>query len=433
MTGRKKKRNKLSLMEAFPFLAKEWHKGKNEILGPEDVRPKDFIHVWWICNLKHEWVAAVVDRVNGAGCPICPPVTKPFPGMISLAEAQPEALKYWHPKKNGERTPDQFSKQSANKVWWKCEKGHEWYATIRSMRDKPRCRICFPGPRTSADNNLAVKRPELARQWHPTKNGTLVPTEISPQSSKEVWWICGKGHEWVAKPANRRDHSGCPQCYSRKLSSSYNLAIVAPRVVRFWHPSKNGGRTPADFAPGSIEKVWWICEKGHEYERIIGLMRRDPGCTVCRRIHRDATHNLQVQNPELAGEWHPVKNGDLTPDKVKAHTGIKVWWLCPGGHEYQATVGNRNRGGGKGRGCPYCSGRKDLSKESLAILLPELAKEWHPEKNGDLTPANVSTLSNRLVWWRCKKGHQWQATVSQRVLSKKYHNCPQCAAENRLQ
>ncbi|MCP5046842.1 MAG: zinc-ribbon domain-containing protein [bacterium] len=426
MTNKKKKKKQLSLMEAFPSLAIEWHQVKNKKLGPGDVTPDDSTQVWWECNQKHEWRAAVADRVSGACCPFCPRVTKPFLNMKTLAEAQPEAAKYWHPEKNGDRTLDRFSHKSAGKVWWKCEKGHEWYATIYSMRYKPRCRICYPGKRTSPDYNLAVKKPRLARQWHPTKNGTLTPSDIAPYSAQEVWWKCRNGHEWIAKPVNRRIQPYCPHCRLEKRRKSYHLEVMVPEIVSLWHPSKNGDRKPSDFTPGSIEKVWWKCEKGHEFERGIGSMKNNQTCPVCNKIQRNAKHNLLVQNPELAREWHPVKNGDLTPDKVRPHSEVKVWWLCPNGHEYQATLGNRNRGGGKGRGCPYCSGRKDLSKESLAILLPELAKEWHRKKNGDLTPENVSTISTRLVWWRCKKGHQWQATIKSRTLNKKYLNCPRC-------
>ena len=42
---------------------------------------------------------------------------------------------------------------------------------------------------------------------------------------------------------------------------------------------------------------------------------------------------------------------------------------------------------------------KNATKESrLAINRPELAKEWHPTKNGNLTPVDVSTGSNKNVW-----------------------------------
>lgn len=420
-----KPKKNLSLQEAFPSLAKEWHPVKNEMLTPNDVRTTDDIQVWWKCSLKHEWIATVKDRVDGGICPQCPPITKPFPRMITLADDRPEAVKFWHPTKNGNRTPHQFSRQSGNKVWWRCEKGHEWYNTIGSMWYNPHCPLCYPGPGTSATYNLAVKAPELALQWHPVKNGELLPTQVTPHGSKEVWWKCEKGHEWKSTVVARQHRRYCPQCSEKKLDSNYNLAVFSPQVVPFWHPTKNGDRTPYDFKPTSLEKVWWLCEKGHEWQRIISYMGINQTCPVCRRIHVKATRNLLAQNPELSREWHPVKNGDLTPDKIGGHSPLKVWWLCPKGHEYQASVGNRNRPS-KGRGCPYCSGRKDLTKESLAILYPELAKEWHPKKNGDLTPEKISSKNYRRVWWKCKYGHEWETRIFDRLHSKKNRNCPYC-------
>ena len=76
----------------------------------------------------------------------------------------------------------------------------------------------------SRDYNLAVLYPEIAKEWHPTKNGDLKPSNLLPQSNKKVWWICKKGHEWKASIGGRygsekRKGSGCLNCYreSREL------------------------------------------------------------------------------------------------------------------------------------------------------------------------------------------------------------------------
>src|SRR5207245_1444040 len=60
--------------------------------------------------------------------------------------------------------------------------------------------------------------------------------------------------------------------------------------------------------------------------------------------------------PEVAAEWHPSKNGDLTPDQVVAGSHQKVWWKCriSPGHEWQATLKNRTNETTQ-RGCPYCN------------------------------------------------------------------------------
>ena len=46
---------------------------------------------------------------------------------------------------------------------------------------------------------------------------------------------------------------------------------------------------------------------------------------------------------------------------------------------------------------------------TLAERFPELAMEWDYEKNGVLTPENVSYGSNKKVWWICPKcGQSYQ-------------------------
>ena len=39
---------------------------------------------------------------------------------------------------------------------------------------------------------------------------------------------------------------------------------------------------------------------------------------------------LSVTHPDLAAQWHPTRNGPLTPDAVRAGTSAKVWCLHQG-------------------------------------------------------------------------------------------------------
>ncbi len=56
-----------------------------------------------------------------------------------------------------------------------------------------------------------------------------------------------------------------------------------------------------------------------------------------------------------------------------------------------------------------------LSKDyNFAALYPDIAKEWHPTKNGDLTPENCKPGSHRKVWWICKQDHEWEANLNNR-------------------
>ncbi|MCK9577663.1 MAG: zinc-ribbon domain-containing protein [Clostridia bacterium] len=98
-------------------------------------------------------------------------------------------------------------------------------------------------------------------------------------------------------------------------------------------------------------------------------------------------NDLATLRPDLALQWHPIKNGTLTPQSVTCGLNVKAWWICSLGHEWEARIADRS----KGCGCPICAGQKVLiGYNDLATTNPELAKQWHPIKNGDLKPTNVT-------------------------------------------
>lgn len=137
--------------------------------------------------------------------------------------------------------------------------------------------------------------------------------------------------------------------------------------------------------------------------------------------------NLASKYPDIAKEWHPNYNGDLTPDKVAPHSNKKVWWLCQYGHTYETTPDKRV---GRGAGCPYCSGKKVLAGyNDLATKVPSLAAEWDYDHNLPLIPQAVTSNSHKKVWWKCKNcDFEWQATINDRY---RHRGCPACAVSIR--
>jgi len=130
-------------------------------------------------------------------------------------------------------------------------------------------------------------------------------------------------------------------------------------------------------------------------------------------------YNLSVMNPGLAKEWHPSRNGDLTPRNVTPGSGKKVWWICTNGHEWQAPVYSRNRGSG----CPVCNRPSPADNNEMLITNTDLRKEWHLTRNSGLNLRNLPPGFNKKVWWICEEGHEWQATVKSRT---KGRGCPDC-------
>lgn len=130
---------------------------------------------------------------------------------------------------------------------------------------------------------------------------------------------------------------------------------------------------------------------------------------------------LPTRSPKIAAEWHPLLNGDLTPDQFTCSSKNRVWWLCDYGHEWQSTIINRVH---NKTGCPYCTHQKLCVETSLAYVCPNLIEEWHPLKNGDLSPHSVFAKTRKKIWWICKKGHEWQTTIGHRVNGS---GCPFCS------
>ena len=128
---------------------------------------------------------------------------------------------------------------------------------------------------------------------------------------------------------------------------------------------------------------------------------------------------------EVAAQWHPTKNGDVTPDQVVTGSHQKYWWKCDKDpeHEWESVVRGRTQ---KAAGCPFCSGRRAWTANSLANLFPEIAAQWHPTKNGEVTPEQVVAGSHQKYWWKCSKGldHEWEMAVKNRtILDQGCHRC----------
>src|SRR3989339_466869 len=337
-----------SLKIKYPKLAKEWHPVKNGKLTPRDITPGSGRKVWWKCVKGHAWEDTISHRRRGDGCPYCSGhrVCK----ENSLAAKNGKLAREWHPRKNGKLTPFEVSSKIVLKAWWKCSKGHEWNARIANRTSLGRgCPYCC-NQKIDKNNCLAAVNPKLAKEWHPVKNGELTPYDVPPGAGRrKVWWICKSKHVWKAVIANRSKGSGCPYCSGYKIAREASLQVLNPLLVREWHPSKNNSFTPYEVSPVSQHKVWWICSKGHVYEMSVQKRNKGVKCPYCENRKVCDDNCLATVKPELAKEWHPVKNVKLTPKDVTLSFSKKVWWKCKSGHEWEAPVRLR-----KYYGCKEC-------------------------------------------------------------------------------
>ena len=545
------------LQTVNPSLANEWNYEKNNGLTPMDVMPNGHDKVWWKCSKGHEWQASIYSRNKGNGCPYCAG-QKVIEGYNDLQTVNSFLANEWNYEKNNGLTPIDVMPFSNKKVWWKCKNGHEWQASISHRNNGRNCPYCSGRKVLVGYNDLATLNFNVAKEWNYEKNKDLKPEMFTASSNKKVWWKCSIGHEWQAIIGSRNKGKGCPYCASRKTLQGYNdLITTNPNLVKEWNYEKNKDITPKEVTSGSNKKVWWKCNKGHEWQAIVGSRNKGIGCPICdlerktsfpeyaleyylekcninvihsykgqgyeldiyipsRKIaieydgefwhkgktekdleknerckkdgiklyrirenlpslndssidyiirdnqkelskalekilceiletdvnvdlERDAPYienlreytekesSLLSLNPDLAKEWNYDKNSDLKPEHVFPNSHKKVWWKCSKGHEWQASICNRS----KGRGCPYCSNKKVLEGfNDLQTTNPTLAIEWNYEKNNVLKPVDVVSNCNKKVWWKCKNGHEWQARIADR---NKGLGCPYCAGQRVIQ
>lgn len=422
-----------SLAYTHRTLSKQWHPTKNGELAPRDVTAGSGRVVWWRCagGSDHVWQAPVIKRARyGHGCPFCSG-HRVLP-ETSLATNHPEIAAQWHPTRNGGLRPEEITPGSGRKVWWKCDAApdHEWaaYVSERVKYQNP-CPFCA-GRMACKTTSLAALRPALAAEWHPTGNGQRTPADVVPGSGFRAWWKCAAGpdHEWAATVRSRGiNGTGCPFCDGKKVSVTNSLQTLHPELAAEWHPTKNGSLTPADVVARSGKRAWWICPEGpdHEWKTIIAHRTANgSGCPFCAGKRASVTNSLASLYPVLSAQWHPTKNGRKRPEDTLPGSDKKAWWKCPAGpdHEWQAVIQAR---AGRGIGCPFCAGRRVSVTNSLHTLFPKVAREWDPDRNGDLTPSDVLAAATKRYWWRCALGHAWQAAVRERTVMER--GCPMCA------
>lgn len=346
----------VNLKVAFPEIAKTWHSTKNLNLSPGDVSTGSDIYAWWSCDQGHEYRLRIKDRVKSKQCPVCSN-RRLVPGVNDLQTRFPKLADQWSRSKNIEPDPGKVSGGSGKSVWWECDLGHEWKVGVNSrVFFGSGCPYCSNHKAAPGFNDLETTHPEIAAEWNLKRNSGVSPSDVLAGSSKKFWWTCGLGHEWQAQCSSRAygNKAGCPICSNQKVLAGVNdLATTNPDLATEWHPSKNGKANPSAISGGAHKLFWWKCEEGHEWEASPSQRtNKSTGCPMCagQRVVVGVS-DLATTHPDLASQWHPTKNGKLTPSSIMSGTGKHIWWLCENGHEWKATGYNRI----KGVGCPTCA------------------------------------------------------------------------------
>lgn len=281
--------------------------------------------------------------------------------------------------------------------------------------------IIEPHPYNRKRASIAKSHPWLTSEWLYKKNCGWGPEDFSPGSDVAPWWRCptNSKHIWQAQINVRTKGHGCPYCASKAPTPEKSLAKLFPKAALRWHPQKNEQLKPTEINAHSNQLAWWICpECSYEWQaKVQDLTRTENGCFHCSKNILDLRHY-----PYALKFFDQKANKGV--DIKWLNTRTKIYWKCPKASDhiwYQVF----NKSLANNTFCPFCNNRKASKTNCLAKSYPELAKQWHPSKNGKVTPLMVIPGSEFPAWWRCPYcNYSWKTKICNRVTN--LTGCPDC-------
>ena len=165
------------------------------------------------------------------------------------------------------------------------------------------------------------------------------------------------------------------------------------------------------------EKLIFIDNNGYIYTRTWNDLKRLNNFHIA-----DKSNKYSIQNIKL---WCKLNNKPFELISNKYNNNLEyLKWKClkDDCEEYFNSSWSNIM---SGNGCSYCAGKKVGLSNCLATKYPEIASEWHPILNGNLTPYDVTYGSEKYIYWKCKDcGHEWKVTPNNRTASGT--SCPEC-------
>ena len=237
----------------------------------------------------------------------------------SLAEERPDLLSSWSP--DNEISPGLVTCGSHKKVLWRCEKGHEWAATVKNRAlIGSGCPYCSCRAVLKGYNDLATIHPGLTEEWS-DKNSPLTPAEVAEFSNKKVWWRCKNGHEWKSVISDRSAGHGCPFCAGQRVWEGFNdLKSTNPGITEEWS-EKNASLLPTAVTAMSTLNVWWHCKTcGNDYKAVICSRAKGLRCPHCvskeaeearkeRQILKSIEKDYKYYLPQIATIYYAGQKG----------------------------------------------------------------------------------------------------------------------------
>lgn len=338
----------------------------------------------------------------------------------------------WAYEHNNDLDPTALSYGSNRYAWWKCIKcGHIWRAKISNRTILHRgCPCCANTAIVKGINDIATTRPELAKEWHPTRNVNLSPSMVTIGSRRKVWWRCPMGHEYLASILHRGHGTNCPICNSGRQTSFAEQAVLF--YIKQFFPDTIG-RYKSDFLK-RMELDIYIPSKsvaieydGAAWHRKDKVIREHKKYLICKE------HNIHlIRLREKASETilpvadYQIIKGDLyEPMNLKPAIIELLNYLGINKQIYIDIARDRFE---------ILASFHQKPKNSIARTHPHLVAEWHPIKNQNISPDMFTAGSDYKVWWKCQVcGNEWDCAINHRTHPRMATGCPVCGIEKSIQ
>lgn len=302
------------LLTTDPELSLEWSV-KNDI-NPQQVTRGSKKIVRWICSKGHEWESTVKNRaVLGRGCPVCAG-KKVIKGKNDLATTNPDLIAEFSPI--NEFSIYSVSKGSDKKVWWRCEKGHDWDCRISNkVSTQAKCPYCLGFKVLIGFNDLETLRKDTSKYWN---HDDISPSDVTVGSSRKVKWKCQKDHTWTARVCDmtRIEPSCCPQC-SRSEHSSLGEKELFSYIVSLLGENEviSNDRTVLNGKESDI-----LIEKNKIIIEFNGIYWHSEKCGKYKNYHYDKWKTAKDKGYQMITVWEDDWN--LKKEIVKAMLSHKL-------------------------------------------------------------------------------------------------------------
>jgi DNA-directed RNA polymerase subunit RPC12/RpoP len=325
----------------YPVVVREFHLTKNDE-SPEEVHCGSTKKLWWVCKYGHEWMAQVRYRISekaphgrAQGCPKC---RMPFSSMEVLLYTALKTVTdcLWRSRVKAYEVdvllPGKMTAIEVDGAHWHIGKskmdeeknrelGVSGYRVVR-LREEPLLRI-------SGDD-------EIYRYGENEKSvvARFISSVLGEKLCAAVDWDDAEKSYWEIRRAT--------------IGQDKSLLYKFPQIAKEWHWSRN--RVGPDAVTASSHKrVWWCCEKGHEWQAVVyNRTIAHSGCPYCSGRVASDERNLSVIHPDVVMEWH---ESESSPSLMMPKSHKVVIWKCRRcGGQYKMTIAEWTRG----RRCPHC-------------------------------------------------------------------------------